>query len=278
MIIIGERINATRKSIAEAIHTHNTATIKKQIESQDQKGAHYIDLNAGTGTADENQENKDMCWLIDLALETTSKKISIDSANPLVIQKAAEYLDNRRPFLINSVKHDQNILDSLFPLAAQHNAPVICLAMGNEGIPEKPDERVKVCQQIREQADKNGLKTENLFFDPLVMPLSSNHFHGKITLDTLQGIKKAIPEAKTTMGVSNVSYGLSKRVWINEAFMVASITLGLDAAICDPTRASILRSISLGRMIAGKDRFCRKYTRGVRKGEFEKPKKVSVRR
>ena len=278
MIIIGERINATRKSIAEAIQTHNTATIKKQIESQDQKGAHYIDLNAGTGTADENQEIEDMCWLIDLALETTSKKISIDSANPVIIKKAVEHLDNRRSFLINSVKHDPHILDSLFLLAAHNDAPVICLAMGNEGIPEKAAERVQVCQRICEQADKNGLKTENLFFDPLVMPLSSNHLHGKITLDTLQGIKKAIPDANTTMGVSNVSYGLSKRVWVNEAFMIAAITLGLDAAICDPTRASIRRSIALGRMIAGKDRFCRKYTRGVRKGEFEKPIKVSVQR
>ena len=278
MIIIGEKINATRKSIAQAIHARNRTTIIKQIESQDQKGAHYIDLNAGTGTADENQEIEDICWLIDLALEATPKKISIDSANPLIIHKAVDYLDERRPFFINSVKHDKHILDSLLPVAAQHNAPVIALAMGSAGIPETAEERVLVCQRICEQAEKHGLRTENLFFDPLVMPLSSNHLHGKITLETLQSIKKSIPEAKTSMGISNVSFGLSKRVWVNEAFMVAAITHGLDAAICDPARASIRRSISLGRMIAGKDRFCRKYTRGVRRGDFEKPIKVSVQR
>jgi 5-methyltetrahydrofolate--homocysteine methyltransferase len=273
MIIIGEKINATRQSIAKAILSKDSPTIKQQIENQDKAGAHYIDLNAGTGSGDEKQEMDDMFWLIDLALETTEKNLSIDSANPAIVKKAAEHLGGRRPFLINSAKHDEQVLDVLLPLTAENEAQLIALAMDTEGIPEGAEERTQVCLKTYEKAIKAGIKLENIYFDPLVLPLSANQNHGKIVLDTLQRIKSEIPGAKTSMGVSNISYGLIKRFWINEAFMVAAITRGLDAAICDPTKPSIRKAISLGRLIAGKDKYCRRYTRGVRKGDFEKPKR-----
>lgn len=275
MIIIGEKINATRKSIARAILSEDSAFIKQQIENQDKAGAHYIDLNAGTGSGDEKQEIEDMYWLINLALETTEKKLSIDSANPVIVQKAVEHLDGRRPFLINSAKYDAEVLDVLLPLTAANDAQLIALAMDVDGIPEDAEKRTHVCLKINEQAKKAGVRLENIFFDPLVLPLSANQNHGKVALETLQHIKKELPGAKTSMGVSNISFGLLKRSWINEAFMIAAITGGLDAAICDPTRPSIRKAISLGRLIAGKDKYCRRYTRGVRRGDFEKPKKES---
>ena len=275
MIIIGEKINATRKSIAKAIISKDSSLIKQQIEDQDKAGAHYIDLNAGTGAGDEKQEIDDMIWLIGLALETTEKKLSIDSANPKIVKKAVEYLDGRRPFLINSAKYDDEVLDILLPLTAANNAQLIALAMDKDGIPEDAGQRTQVCLKTHEKAKKAGVELENIFFDPLVLPISANQDHGKIALDTLQQIKEEIPDARTSMGVSNISFGLIKRYWINEAFMVAAITRGLDAAICDPTRPSIRKAISLGRLIAGKDKYCRRYTRGVRKGDFEKPPKKS---
>jgi cobalamin-dependent methionine synthase I len=275
MIIIGEKINATRESIAKAILSKEHASIKQQITNQDIAGAHYIDLNAGLGSGDEKQEIDDMIWLIDLALETTEKKLSIDSANPEIIRRAVTYLDGRRPFLINSAKYDIKVLDVLLPLAAENGAQLIALAMDGDGIPEEAEIRTQVCLKTYEKAQKAGVELEKIFFDPLVLPLSADQNHGKIALDTLQLIKQELPEAKTSMGISNISYGLVKRFWINEAFMIAAITRGLDAAICDPTSPGIRKAISLGRLIAGKDKYCRHYTRGVRKGDFEKPKKAS---
>ena len=117
MIIIGEVVNATRKRISRAIQSRDSATIKRQIRDQDGAGAHYIDLNAGTG-GNTDREIEDMRWLIDIALETTEKHLSLDSANPLVIRKSAEYLSDRRPWLINSVKNERHILDELLPLDA----------------------------------------------------------------------------------------------------------------------------------------------------------------
>ena len=260
--------------IAEAIISHDSVTIKDEIRKQDQSGAHYIDLNAGTGGGDTNKEIEDMYWLIDQALESTNKKLSIDSANPLIIQKAFEYTDGRCPLLINSIKYEPHILGELLPLAAENDALVIALAMGTDkGIPETVDERIEVCESICNEAEKAGLSNDKLFFDPLVMPISSLYYSTKITLDTLQKIKKEFPEAKTTVGVSNVSYGLKKRLYVNEAFLIAAISHGLDSAICDPTSEGIRRAIVLGRLIAGQDKYCRKYTRAVRQGEFGELKK-----
>jgi 5-methyltetrahydrofolate--homocysteine methyltransferase len=270
MIVIGEKINATRKSVAKAIRSHDRAAIQQQIEKQDRAGAHFIDLNAGTGSGDENQEIQDMCWLIDIALETTEKKLSIDSANPLIIRKAAEHINNRRPWLINSVKNDDSVLEEILPVAAAHGAFVIGLGMDASGVPEKPGERIAACREIYEKAEKTGVSKEHLLFDPLVLPLSANYNHGKIAIATLCGLKEKFPGIKTTMGVSNISFGLPKRARINAVFLLAALSQGLDAAICDPTNERVRKAILLGELIAGKDKHCRSYTRAVRKGEFEK--------
>ncbi|MBS3819286.1 dihydropteroate synthase [bacterium] len=273
MIIIGEKINASRKSISRAIINRDEDTIKQQIEAQDKAGAVYIDLNAGTGSGDEQKEIEHMCWLIDLALETTEKKFSIDSANPTIIQKGVEHLNGRRDFLVNSVKNDKKILDAVFPVIQENSMPVICLAMGTEGIPKDAEERTQVCKEIYEHAMKAGVKEENLLFDPLVIPLSANTSYEKIALATLRKIKEELPNSKTSMGISNVSIGLPKRTRINEALLTAAITHGLDAAICDPTKDGVRKAILLGKLIAGRDKYCRSYTRAVRKGEFGPQKK-----
>jgi 5-methyltetrahydrofolate--homocysteine methyltransferase len=269
MIIIGEKINATRKSIKQAILDRDAGAIQAQIDAQDAAGAGYIDLNAGTGAGGEAKEIEDICWLIDLALQHTEKRLSLDSANPVVIRKAAEYLDNRRPWMINSVKQDDHILQELLPLAAQHEVPVIALAMNEEGIPEQPEERIAVCAEICKAAERTKVPLSSLYFDPLIMPLSSNYRYGKIALETLRGILTEFPGVKSTMGTSNVSFGLVKRAKINAAFLIAAIANGLDSAICDPTKPEIKQALLMGQLITGQDKHCRKFTRAVRNGIFD---------
>jgi len=273
MIIIGEKINATRKSIAKAIHSQDEDAIIKQIKKQDEAGAHYIDLNAGTGEGGQEKEIENMLWLIELALDNTEKSLSIDSADPVIIEKAAEYLEGKREWMLNSVKNDQSLLEELMPVAAEYDSPVICLSMSGESIPQTVEERVENCQMIFDAGKKAGIKPENLFFDPLVIPISSNHTYGKLTIDTLHAIKKEFPESRTTMGVSNVSFGLPHRAQINNALLMISISHGLDSAICDPTKKSARRAILLGQLIAGRDRYCRRYTRAARQGLFKKKKR-----
>lgn len=269
MIVIGEKINATRQSIRTAIAEKNQDEIVRQIQAQDKTGAHCIDLNAGNPDGDIAKEADDMCWLIDIALEHTQKTLVLDSASADVIRKGAEHLRDRRDWILNSVKNDAASLDALIPIAVQYNSPVVALAMDHETIPETADQRMQNCLAIRNKAEEMGLKEEHLYFDPLVMPLSSNNKIGKVVLEALRSIKIEFSSAKTTMGLSNVSFGLPNRQKINSAFLIAAAANGLDSAFCDPTRPEMQKAVLLASLVCGKDRFCRRYTRGVRSGLFD---------
>lgn len=268
MIIIGERINATRKSIREAIGAHDRERIATEIRNQDEAGSHYIDLNAGTGSGDPEQEAADLNWLIDIALETTEKKVSLDSSDPAVLRRAVEHLDGRRPVLLNSVNGESDRLVPLMEVAAARDCSLIALSMDDTGIPPESAQRIAVCDRIAETASKIGVSEGNLFFDPLVLPMCSDITQAQITFATLREIKTRFPEAKTTLGLSNVSHGLPERARINHAFLLAALVNGLDSAICDPTREGMLEAMTLGELLAGKDRHCRRYARRVRKGEI----------
>jgi 5-methyltetrahydrofolate--homocysteine methyltransferase len=265
MTIIGERINATRKRISRAIRSRARDVIREEIEIQDQAGAHYIDLNAGTGSTDPDVEAEGMTWLIDVALESTEKRLSIDSADPTVIQAAAAHLADRRPWMINSIKNEAGLLDALLPLAARHQVPAIALAMDGDGIPEGVDQRIASCGEIRKAASAAGVSADQLYFDPLVMPLASDIAHGSTALECLRGLKRAFPDAKTAMGISNISFGLMARPVVDAAFLTAAAASGLDAAICDPVKDGLRKAALLGDLLAGRDRHCRRYTRAMRR-------------
>jgi 5-methyltetrahydrofolate--homocysteine methyltransferase len=117
-------------------------------------------------------------------------------------------------------------------------------------------------------ASEAGVEEADLFFDPLVLPMCSDVQQPQITFETLRQIKTRFPKAKTTLGLSNVSHGLPQRRTVNQAFLLAALSNGLDSAICDPTNERIRWAITLGQMLAGKDRHCRSYSRRVRKGEI----------
>lgn len=269
MIVIGERVNATRRPIAEAIRSRDEARIIQEIRAQDDAGAHYIDLNAGVGSGDPEQETADLKWLVDVALHNTEKKLSLDSSGPVVLQKAVEHVDNRRPVLLNSVNGEVERLGPVLAVAGGQGCPVIALAMDDNGIPAEVGRRVTVCDTILAAATEAGVPEENLYFDPLALPVCNDVGQAQVTLDTLRKIKAHFPRAKTTLGLSNVSHGLPRRTLVNQAFLIAALTNGLDSAICDPTDEGIRRAIALGELIAGRDRHCRGYTRRVRKGDIQ---------
>jgi 5-methyltetrahydrofolate--homocysteine methyltransferase len=140
--------------------------------------------------------------------------------------------------------------------------------MDDTGIPPDAPARLAVCERIATAAAAAGVSEERIFFDPLVLPMCSDIGQAQITFATLRELKARFPAAKTTMGLSNVSHGLPKRLIVNQAFLLAALANGLDSAICDPTKERIQWAITLGELVAGKDRHCRRYARRVRKGEI----------
>ena len=270
MIIIGERVNATRKRIREAIEQKDAAVIRDEIVSQEAAGAHYIDLNAGTGSGDIQQEKDDLCWLIDVALECTEKALVLDAAGPEILQHAAGHLAGRRPWMLNSINGElTGSSKEIIDLASQHQVPLIALAMDKEGIPPQVDKRLAICESILNEAVKRGLPEEFLFFDPLVIPISTDTGQAMVTLRTIQRINELFPAAGTTLGLSNISHGLKKRFLVNGAFLTAAACFGLSSVICDPTQKGIRQSLIMGELLAGKDKYCRKFSRAIRQGLFE---------
>lgn len=268
MITVGEKINATRKSIKRAIAERDTEAIQRQIVAQSEAGASYIDLNAGSGTGDREREAEDLCWLVDVALEHTDKKLSLDAADPEVIARAAEHLGGRRPWLFNSIKGDPQSLEAGLPRVAEAGVPFIALAMSGSGLPKTVDDRLRVAEQIVEAADARGIPHADIFLDPLVLPIATDIAAMPVVLDSLRALKERFPECRTIVGLSNCSHGLPLRKLINAGFLTAALTHGLDAAILDPTSQRTREALLLGELLAGRDRHCRRYTRAVRKGEL----------
>lgn len=270
MIIIGERVNATRKSIRTAIEQKDTGMIENEIRMQDETGAHYIDLNAGTGSGDLQQEKDDLCWLIDIALECTEKSLVLDAASPEVLKNAAAHLDDRRPWMLNSINGElssQSI--EIIELASRYQVPLIALAMDKDGIPPESERRIAICDAILNETGKRGLPEKLVYFDPLVIPISTDSNQAMVTFQTIYKINEMFPDASTTVGLTNISHGLKKRHLVNKDFLTTAICFGLSSAICDPTQKSIRQAIAMGNMLAGKDKFCRKFSRAIRLGLFD---------
>lgn len=165
MIFIGERINAGFKDIKAAIENKDADPIKEWARKQTDKGATYLDVNMGTVSANPD----DLCWMIDAVQSEVDTPISIDN-NKIATQKVA-IPTCKKPPLVNSVACIDEHMDELFPVVAEHNASIIGLAIDPEGSPKTADKRVEIAGMLYAKAMEYGLEADQLFLDPIVMPL-----------------------------------------------------------------------------------------------------------
>lgn len=262
MIVIGERINATRENIKEAIEKKDKEFIKKEIKKQINCGANYIDLNAGTGKGKE-KEKQDMKWLIETLYEIDDFPISIDSSDTDVIDFALHLVKNPDK-MINSINGEKEKIEKFIPIIKKYpESKVICLTMDENGIPSDYKKRIEIAGNLIKILNDVGVKDENIFVDCLVEPISVNTENVKIFLNALKGVKHKF-NVKTTCGVSNVSFGLPNRKIVNKYFLALCIYEGLDSAIIDPTISDIREAIYLGELLTGKDEFCMNYIKMCR--------------
>jgi len=264
MIIIGEKINATRNSVKEFIQKRDEKRLVELAKRQVDAGADYIDVNVGTGTGSREDEIESMRWAVETIQAEIDKPLCIDSADPAVLEEGL-LACLAKPCLINSAKAENKCLEEIVPLAAKHNSYLVALAMGETGIPKDVKGRICACNKIALACEKQGVPLENLFFDPLVLPISSDTNQGLCTLDTLKEIKKVFSTSKTTMGLSNISYGLPERSMLNEAFLHMAVYAGLDSVIMDPINEKMMTAVRRAETLIGRDRHCRKYMRAFRK-------------
>ena len=265
MLVIGENINASNRSVAEAIARRDRGFVESLANAQVAAGADFIDVNAGLGHGSRDEGIAAMEWLVEVVQGATDKPLTIDSDIPSVVEAALGKYRGER-LMINSVTAEPEKLVSIGSLAAEHQAWLVALAMGTNGIPTSVEERLAACEQIMERLTQLGLEAEQIFFDPLVLPIATDTHQGMVTLKTLEQIKSRYPSAKTVLGLSNISYGLPYRRLVNRAFLLMAVYAGLDAVILNPLDAKMMSFIKVADMLTGKDPLCRGYIRAHRKG------------
>lgn len=263
MITIAEKINATLPSAKEIIIKRDEEGLLSLAKSQAEAGANYIDINVGTGQGTQTDELESMAWAVTTIQSAIETPLCIDSADPKVLEAGLK-ARGERPALINSTKATDTYLSSVVPLAKEYDKSLVGLAMDKEGIPKTVEKRVEACMKIADYCSRSGIDTDKLFFDPLVLPVATDTNQGRITLETVASIKNSLPEAKTVMAVSNVSFGLPQRKTFNTAFLHMAIMAGLDAAIFNVLDRGLIGAAKTAEAVLGKDRHCRKYSRFMR--------------
>jgi 5-methyltetrahydrofolate--homocysteine methyltransferase len=263
MIVIAEKINGTLPMVKTVIQNRDQAALLDLAKAQAAAGASYIDVNVGTGIGSREDEIQAMEWAVKSIQEEVETPLCIDSADPAVLESGLKSR-NGRPSLINSAKAEKESLEEVVPLASTYSAPVIALTMDEGGIPKTVDDRLQAAEKVVTACERLGVPIEDIFFDLLVMPISTDVKHGLKTLAAITEVKKQFPGCKTVLGISNISYGLPARGRLNAAFLCMAVYAGLDAAIIDPVEDEISAAVKTAEVLVGRDRHCRKYTRAFR--------------
>ncbi len=262
MIVIGEKINTSIEQIGQAVENKDKSAIEEIAKKQVENGADYLDINCGTFIDDEPAYMK---WLVETVQDVVDKPLCIDSPNADAVESGLKSIRHGTP-IVNSITAERQRWEAMLPLVLEHNAYVVALCMDGDGIPEQPDGRVKIAVRLADELARKGLDAENIFFDPMVNPISTNTQNGLITLETMRRLKQEIPLARIVCGLSNISYGMPARRLINQVFMAASVVSGLDACIVDPLDRRLMSLLYASEALAGKDEYCMDYIGRYRSG------------
>ncbi len=264
MKLIGEKINGTGKEIARAIRERDAAVIQDLAVAQTAAGAAWLDINAGTNP---KREPEDLIWLVETVQTVVDTPLSLDSANPAALQAAIPA--TRATPMINSISGEADRLTGILPLVAEHGCPVIVLALDGKKIAPTAEQRFDVIRRVMAEAMAQGVAEADVYIDPLVLTVGTNTQSAVVTFEIMRMVREGFPSAHLTLGLSNVSFGLPARSFINRYFLALAIQAGLDTAILDPLDREIQAAILTTELLLGRDPHCLNYTRAWRRGAFE---------
>ena len=264
MLIVGELINASRKAIGEAIRAQDAEAVKKVAVEQRKAGADFIDVNAGIFVGKEAEY---LQWLVKTVQEATDARCCLDSPDPKAIQAALSV--HKGTAMINSISLEKDRYDALVPVIAGTDLKVIALCMSDEGMPETTEQRLKIADRLINGLVQNNIPIDNIYVDPLVQPISTNKDFGIEFLNAVEAISKEFKGVHTMCGLSNISYGLPNRKFINQAFAIMAIAKGLDGLIINPLDKQMMASLVTAETLVSRDDYCTNYLSAFRSGMFE---------
>jgi len=260
MIIIGEKINATRKSIAAAIEARDEEMIIRTAKEQAEAGADYIDINGGDPR--EGREARNMEWLINLVQSNVDKPVAVDTAD-VEAMRVGLSMAKQRPIL-NSISLEADRFEPMLPLVKEFDCMVVALLMSDGGTPIGVDDRMKNAEQLVGKLVDAGRKIEDIIIDPCFLPVSTDSEAGRRVIDAIAQMHEKWPEIHIGGGCSNISFGLPKRKLVNFALLTQAIYHGMDAGLIDPCTEGIVECILAAEACAGRDDFCMNYVRALK--------------
>ena len=264
MLIVAERINASRKAIRSALERLDAAVIQTEARDQTTAGAKYIDVNGGTFPG---REPELLSWLVEVAQEATSLPLCLDSSDPLALAAALPKVKQSPP-MINSISLEGARFTDVLALARDYKAKLIALCQG-EGHPATTTEaKAGLASQLIDRLTDGGIALDDIYVDPLVFPIATDPHSAAATLKAIGEIMQRYPGVHTICGLTNVSHGLPARKLMNRTFLVAAISHGLDAVIADPTDPALMAAILAGEALIGRDEYCMDFIEGFQIGKL----------
>jgi len=248
-VVVGERINPTgKKKLQEELREGKTSEVRRFAVEQIEKGAKVLDVNVGMPGIDEKET---MVKVVELLVPMVDAPLCLDSSSPEVLEAALRIYPGRA--LINSISAEKVKIEKLLPIAAKYGAMFILLPLSDEGVPSTAEERYDVINRVYEEAVKYGYEKKDIVVDGLVMTVSSDQ---KAALETLKVIDWCTNNFKcnTILGLSNVSFGLPERNWVNSAFLAMAMGRGLTMAILNPSSDTLMSIKMAGDVLTAKDK------------------------
>ena len=252
--IIGERINPTgKKKFKEALKNEDMDYILKEAITQQDKGAHILDVNVGLPDIDEVAM---MEKVVKELQSVTSLPLQIDTVDGKAMERAMR-IYNGKP-MINSVNGKQVSMDEVFPLVRKYGGVVVGLTIDEEGIPKDAEGRVRVAGKIINEAAKYGIDKKDIVIDVLTMTISSEKDGAKVTFEALKRVREEFG-VRTVLGVSNISFGLPRRPIVNSYFYAMAMQNGLTAGIINPSSEDMMKAYRSYNALMGFDENCTNY-------------------
>jgi len=253
-VIIGERINPTgKKAFKEALRNKDIDYILNEGIKQQENGAHILDVNVGLP---EINECEMMCTAVRELQAIISLPLQIDTSDAETMACAMR-LYNGKP-LVNSVNGKQESMDAIFPLVKKYGGVIIALTLDESGIPETAEGRYAIAEKIYNTAKRYGIDGKDLVFDTLAMTVSADTSSALVTLEALKLIRERLG-CRTSLGVSNISFGLPQREILNSTFYAMALTSGLNAAILNPGSAEMMKVYHSFLTLSNMDENCSGY-------------------
>lgn len=259
-LIIGERINPTgRPDLTAELSSGKTSMVKKEARGQADAGAGLIDINVGLPGGDEHAL---MPVVVRAVEESTDLPVVIDSTDPKAIEAALKEVGGKP--LVNSVTGDADRLDSILPLVKRYGAAVIGLTIDEHGVPATARKRVEIAERILAACKAHGVPKHDLVIDPLVLTASAEQAQAVETLKAVGMIRDELGLA-TSLGVSNISFGLPSRPLINATYLTMALGYGLDVAMVNPYDVRMGDAVSASAVLTGRDQRAESYIQTYKK-------------